>query len=102
MIRRPPSSTLFPYTTLFRSARGLAPDALRFKRPWVSLSVLPGRGQDVYLTKKSEGSSDEGGYQAELLGGEGRELDLNANYEVYVGDFQITLILRATPTTRFS
>src|SRR5256885_12035291 len=27
MIRRPPRSTLFPYTTLFRSAR-LAPDAL--------------------------------------------------------------------------
>src|SRR3712207_8625573 len=26
MIRRPPRSTLFPYTTLFRSARGLAPD----------------------------------------------------------------------------
>src|SRR3712207_8316106 len=24
MIRRPPRSTLFPYTTLFRSARGLA------------------------------------------------------------------------------
>src|SRR2546422_5412851 len=25
MIRRPPRSTLFPYTTLFRSARGRAP-----------------------------------------------------------------------------
>src|SRR5690625_6707807 len=25
MIRRPPSSTLFPYTTLFRSGRGSAP-----------------------------------------------------------------------------
>src|SRR3712207_9182557 len=25
MIRRPPRSTLFPYTTLFRSAEGLAP-----------------------------------------------------------------------------
>src|SRR2546425_12485521 len=25
MIRRPPRSTLFPYTTLFRSKRGLAP-----------------------------------------------------------------------------
>src|SRR5256885_11723979 len=32
MIRRPPRSTLFPYTTLFRSARGpllKVPDALR-------------------------------------------------------------------------
>src|SRR3989442_1941911 len=27
MIRRPPRSTLFPYTTLFRSARELAPDS---------------------------------------------------------------------------
>src|SRR5437868_12491694 len=26
MIRRPPSSTLFPYTTLFRSVPGPAPD----------------------------------------------------------------------------
>src|SRR2546422_6233796 len=25
MIRRPPRSTLFPYTTLFRSVRGIAP-----------------------------------------------------------------------------
>src|SRR2546422_10468368 len=28
MIRRPPRSTLFPYTTLFRSVRGLAGDLL--------------------------------------------------------------------------
>src|SRR5256885_10891269 len=29
MIRRPPRSTLFPYTTLFRSMRGITLDALR-------------------------------------------------------------------------
>src|SRR5260370_10990618 len=28
MIRRPPRSTLFPYTTLFRSDRRIAPDSL--------------------------------------------------------------------------
>src|SRR5260370_21735785 len=28
MIRRPPRSTLFPYTTLFRSEQGLARDSL--------------------------------------------------------------------------
>src|SRR2546430_11483101 len=27
MIRRPPRSTLFPYTTLFRSSRGPSPDS---------------------------------------------------------------------------
>src|SRR3712207_7988271 len=29
MIRRPPRSTLFPYTTLFRSADGFAADIMR-------------------------------------------------------------------------
>src|SRR3712207_7330145 len=29
MIRRPPRSTLFPYTTLFRSAPGVQPQVLR-------------------------------------------------------------------------
>src|SRR3989449_5202072 len=31
MIRRPPRSTLFPYTTLFRSAQGLAGDPKDFR-----------------------------------------------------------------------
>src|SRR3712207_8316290 len=33
MIRRPPRSTLFPYTTLFRSAEGRALDAALAHRP---------------------------------------------------------------------
>src|SRR3712207_9311263 len=33
MIRRPPRSTLFPYTTLFRSTNGLAPKRLQFVYP---------------------------------------------------------------------
>src|SRR5256885_16208465 len=33
MIRRPPRSTLFPYTTLFRSPRGLGRRRLRLDRP---------------------------------------------------------------------
>src|SRR5256885_2716994 len=33
MIRRPPRSTLFPYTTLFRSARGSDPVLGRNRRP---------------------------------------------------------------------
>src|SRR2546425_1892851 len=32
MIRRPPRSTLFPYTTLFRSVDGHDPDAERVQR----------------------------------------------------------------------
>src|SRR5258707_4816810 len=38
MIRRPPRSTLFPYTTLFRSSgRGLATPATRNWMPFVSI-----------------------------------------------------------------
>src|SRR5256885_14109750 len=35
MIRRPPRSTLFPYTTLFRSVRLLAVDAQRHRRLFI-------------------------------------------------------------------
>src|SRR3712207_7276803 len=34
MIRRPPRSTLFPYTTLFRSVVELAPGGDRLHRAW--------------------------------------------------------------------
>src|SRR5260221_10931591 len=36
MIRRPPRSTLFPYTTLFRSARQMAWGEAPPARPWRS------------------------------------------------------------------
>src|SRR3989442_7983269 len=43
MIRRPPRSTLFPYTTLFRSQeRPYFPDA-----PSVSSFLVPRRGHDL-------------------------------------------------------
>src|SRR5437773_7446765 len=35
MIRRPPRSTLFPYTTLFRSSRTRLP----IRRPWPPISM---------------------------------------------------------------
>src|SRR5258707_5578869 len=48
MIRRPPRSTLFPYTTLFRSQRG-----------------FPRTGTDVQNSRSGEG--DRRAYHAELL-----------------------------------
>src|SRR3712207_7153185 len=42
MIRRPPRSTLFPYTTLFRSSVVVGPVAKRFK-----LVRVPGLSADV-------------------------------------------------------
>src|SRR2546425_5971461 len=45
MIRRPPRSTLFPYTTLFRSGRAL--DRQLDQRRWISGSALPRLGFDL-------------------------------------------------------
>src|SRR5436309_9722141 len=40
MLRRPPRSTLFPYTTLFRSGRS----SWHYRRPWSSGSGTPSTG----------------------------------------------------------
>src|SRR3712207_8680243 len=54
MIRRPPRSTLFPYTTLFRSAVGQLPDL----------------GQQLALGHHGSGPGGQVGQEVELLGGE--------------------------------
>src|SRR5437763_9064423 len=41
MIPRPPRSTLFPYTTLFRSVIARAHCATRFLAPWALLRIVP-------------------------------------------------------------
>src|SRR5689334_23550326 len=45
MIRRPPRSTLFPYTTLFRSSRpyiqSISPSAHMLRQRCASLEVIP-------------------------------------------------------------
>src|SRR3712207_7172486 len=48
MIRRPPRSTLFPYTTLFRSAPKRAEAALRERERQLRL-VLDGIGEAFYV-----------------------------------------------------
>src|SRR2546429_7105703 len=45
MIRRPPRSTLFPYTTLFRSARAVRGPAGRLARPSRPADVRAARRQ---------------------------------------------------------
>src|SRR3712207_7470219 len=68
MIRRPPRSTLFPYTTLFRSSRGGVPtlssaaDAPRRSSP----NAMPGwragsrtRGGSEYIAGLSRARSEE-------------------------------------------
>src|SRR2546425_10727448 len=48
MIRRPPRSTLFPYTTLFRSL-ATDPRALRRPRFLVAAALVAAGGTSVYL-----------------------------------------------------
>src|SRR5260221_2620110 len=56
MIRRPPRSTLFPYTTLFRSVRRA------FSRTAAGISLLPdgdpGVGRELGLHPRPHGRSD--------------------------------------------
>src|SRR5690242_20925609 len=44
MIRRPPRSTLFPYTTLFRSGRGLSRGSASVAARRGEAPAAPGRG----------------------------------------------------------
>src|SRR2546422_1265743 len=57
MIRRPPRSTLFPYTTLFRSSPGFYPSsrAGRFTNPCSSRGLL---GSSVVMTRSEEHTSE--------------------------------------------
>src|SRR5579863_8491457 len=54
MIRRPPRSTLFPYTTLFRSSRPPHPDRLRRIVGFGSSPVVDYEGLGLYFLDKLE------------------------------------------------
>src|SRR3712207_7771854 len=65
MIRRPPRSTLFPYTTLFRSGSRCGPsrgddDAARDRRRRVRLGALPGHA-DVPRAVPADGAPGDHG-----------------------------------------
>src|SRR2546429_5624583 len=76
MIRRPPRSTLFPYTTLFRSAQATAetvriehssPDRARARELFERLAVLPPEDPERarirgYLDRKSTRLNSSHGY----------------------------------------
>src|SRR3712207_4901911 len=49
MIRRPPRSTLFPYTTLFRSGDPMTPLLEGYARDNVKLRVLQGSQEEQHL-----------------------------------------------------
>src|SRR3989449_4155706 len=58
MIRRPPRSTLFPYTTLFRSRGRARPDGKRPAGPDGAESRRPGRLWEVHRLAGRAGRGD--------------------------------------------
>src|SRR2546423_4602402 len=64
MIRRPPRSTLFPYTTLFRSRRSAAHVVRQFYKSETFRDPAPQRNRLLSLTQnlsgpRSSGTNDE-------------------------------------------
>src|SRR3989449_9530407 len=74
MIRRPPRSTLFPYTTLFRSRR--LPGALRpqRQRPEGAARSAPRDGEHPRLLRRAGQPAARTGLAAALLRGHGDRL----------------------------
>src|SRR5258708_11473263 len=65
MIRRPPRSTLFPYTTLFRSIGNLAfrrPDAVMMLEYWQNPEATRSKFADGWLITGDLARCDEDGY----------------------------------------
>src|SRR5260221_53408 len=110
MIRRPPRSTLFPYTTLFRSAvsttshgaqrcRGTAPDA-------AAVSALPGRDRKstrlnschtvisyaVFCLKKKNRESEDYAVTDSLVHGDLDLRDPRAAHSVYLATERLPLV----------
>src|SRR2546426_5730424 len=57
MIRRPPRSTLFPYTTLFRSLSRGDPDELR-SHPLNLIRLAPAKGVGMNCVRSEEHTSE--------------------------------------------
>src|SRR5437899_6729018 len=64
MLRRPPTSTLFPYTTLFRSVRGDPPGSdgeffPGWRLQFHSRAARAGSGHQAWLVQRSEEHTSE-------------------------------------------
>src|SRR5258708_11503774 len=59
MIRRPPRSTLFPYTTLFRSGNGAGADGLEVAEAGADVDVGAGaEAGELFLERSEEHTSE--------------------------------------------
>src|SRR2546430_4256542 len=64
MIRRPPRSTLFPYTTLFRSPEGVLLKTTDDGSPFILALPVP---RDVHISDRSEEHTSELQSQSNLV-----------------------------------
>src|SRR2546429_8195465 len=88
MIRRPPRSTLFPYTTLFRSRARLAVEIFCYRaRKYIGayLAAMNGADAIVFTGGIGENSAEVRGEICEGLSGLGIELDPERNVAHSVG-----------------
>src|SRR3712207_8733149 len=69
MIRRPPRSTLFPYTTLFRSLR--VDDAAEARHPAVVVDERAGLADDGAFERRADHAAPE---RAVVVAGDGHEV----------------------------
>src|SRR3712207_7726029 len=73
MIRRPPRSTLFPYTTLFRSVKnGVAHTAANVDKSWLGTHLAEGLASRIPGTVQTLNDADAAGL-AEMRYGAGRD-----------------------------
>src|SRR2546430_16404428 len=68
MIRRPPRSTLFPYTTLFRSGHGARVDA-KTESGWTPWMLAAREGHDDVAQSLREAGAAAGGAVTGLVSG---------------------------------
>src|SRR2546422_3812843 len=61
MIRRPPRSTLFPYTTLFRSREEVEPLRRGLFGGWERIAKTPAADRDAPLHLRDDGPFDPSG-----------------------------------------
>src|SRR5258708_15688203 len=86
MVRRPPRSTLFPYPTLFRSARGVLVRRSSVRRPRRARGRQPGR--PAALRRESVANARVGATQDRLaVEGDGASRDrkstrLNSSHQI--------------------
>src|SRR5688572_30956131 len=59
MLRRPPRSTLFPYTTLFRSRVRVQSSILNIPNGSAAVPVRAGAGQDLHLSGAATGADPD-------------------------------------------